>query len=227
MRTWKPLANGHLNQGVPSSNRSNEQSIASKSPISPFLMALYPGDSMNAAVRGEIVRHETIEELDAFLLRHRGDYASDASVLVVNGRVHHRSCYTFSRMEIPFSVIPGAFVGFAISVPFKLVEVCESKDLFVRLLFLLVVASLAAGALVGFVVGMLVAVPSLAWLNSVNPKFPYLSQYDDYRTARDLIAIASGVIVAIGLTVFTVTIARNKIGFHEQSDGHQAADQPL
>ncbi len=130
-------------------------------------------------------------------------------------------------LEIPFSVIPGAFVGFAISVPFKLVEVCESKDLFVRLLFLLVVASLAAGALVGFVVGMLVAVPSLAWLNSVNPKFPYLSQYDDYRTARDLIAIASGVIVAIGLTVFTVTIARNKIGFHEQSDGHQAADQPL
>lgn len=127
-------------------------------------------------------------------------------------------------LEIPFSVIPGAFVGFAISVPFKIVEVCESKDLFVRLLFLLVVSSLAAGALVGFAVGMLTAVPSLAWLNSVNPMIPYLSQYDDYGTARDLIAIASSMIIAIGLTMFTVTIARNKVRFREQSVGHQAVD---
>lgn len=130
-------------------------------------------------------------------------------------------------LEIPFSVIPGAFVGFAISVPFKIAEVCENEDLFVRLFILLVVASIAAGALVGFVVGMLAAVPSLAWLNSINPMFPYVSQFDDYRNARDLIAITSGVIVAIGLTVFTVTIARSRIGFREQSDGHQAADRPL
>lgn len=127
-------------------------------------------------------------------------------------------------LEIPISVIPGAFVGFAISVPFKIVEVCESKDLFIRLFFLLVVASLVAGALAGFVVGMLAAVPSLAWLNSVNPMFPHLSQYDDYRTARDLIAIASGVFIAIGLTVFTVTIAGNKVRFREQSVGHHAVD---
>lgn len=119
-------------------------------------------------------------------------------------------------LEIPFSVIPGAFIGFAISVPFKIVEVSESKDLFIRLFFLLVVASLVAGALAGFVVGTLAAVPTLAWLNSVNPMFPHLSQYDDYRTARDLIAIASGVIIAIGLALFTVTIARNKVRFREQ-----------
>jgi len=130
-------------------------------------------------------------------------------------------------LEIPFSVIPGAFVGFALSVPFKIAEVCENEDLFVRLFFLLVVASLAAGALVGFVVGMLAAVPTLAWLSSINPMFPYLSQYDDYRKARDLIAITSGVIVAIALAVYTVSIARKRIGFREQSDGHQAADQPL
>ncbi len=92
------------------------------------------------------MRHETIEELDAFLLRHRGDYASDAGVLVVNARAHHRSFYTFSRTGDPIFRNSWGICRFCDISSFKIVEVCESKDLFVRLFLLLVVASLAAGA---------------------------------------------------------------------------------